>query len=163
MPETRRFALPLLAAGQAQKEVTHNEALLAIDRLLHPVVESRVLAMPPSAPAPGSAWLVAAGATGEWQGRDGRIAAHDGFGWTFFVPRTGTVAYVADEAAFVVLGVPAVASGWPVASLRIGAREVLGAPPETVAGPSGGALIDNECRSALNALLLALTRQGITL
>ena len=34
MPATPRLALPLIAAGQAQKDVTHNEAVLALDRLV---------------------------------------------------------------------------------------------------------------------------------
>ena len=41
MPElaSPRFDLPLLAVSQAQKEITHNEALILIDALLHPVAE----------------------------------------------------------------------------------------------------------------------------
>ena len=42
-----RFALPLLHAGQAQKEITHNEALQLIDMLLHPYAESASLTAPP--------------------------------------------------------------------------------------------------------------------
>ena len=33
--ETRRCGLPLLAVSQAEKEITHNEALVLIDALLH--------------------------------------------------------------------------------------------------------------------------------
>ena len=61
---TARFALPVLKAGQAQKEVTHNEALARVDALLHPVVESMALAVPPPAPEPGRGWLVAAAPSG---------------------------------------------------------------------------------------------------
>ena len=55
MSETIRHELPLLSFGQAQREVTHNEALLLVDRLLHLVALSRSLAIPPAAPAPGDA------------------------------------------------------------------------------------------------------------
>ena len=37
---TDRLLLPLLATAQAQKEVTHNEALTLVDLLLAPVVEA---------------------------------------------------------------------------------------------------------------------------
>ena len=39
MSTTVRFALPLIAPGQAQKEAYHNEALAAIDAALHACVE----------------------------------------------------------------------------------------------------------------------------
>ena len=35
---TPRWALPLLAAGQAEKELTHNEALLLLDMAVQPSV-----------------------------------------------------------------------------------------------------------------------------
>jgi hypothetical protein len=53
MSNTIRHSLPLLAAGQAQKEVTHNEALLAIDRQLQLSVVSRTRAQPPTVPVAG--------------------------------------------------------------------------------------------------------------
>ena len=37
-PITPRFGLPLLAPGQAAKELTHNEALSLLDLLVQPVV-----------------------------------------------------------------------------------------------------------------------------
>lgn len=37
MDDTPRWTLPLLAAGQAQKEMTHNEALSLLDLIVHPV------------------------------------------------------------------------------------------------------------------------------
>lgn len=36
---TSRWQLPLLAVGQTQKEVTHNEALARVDALLVPAAE----------------------------------------------------------------------------------------------------------------------------
>ncbi|HLZ79899.1 MAG TPA: hypothetical protein VKQ09_11235 [Sphingomonas sp.] len=38
---TTRFALPLIAPGQAQKELFHNEALARVDALLQPSVRHR--------------------------------------------------------------------------------------------------------------------------
>ena len=61
---TPNLALPFIAQGQAQKEVTHNEALLRLDALVQIAVRSRSLAAPPGSPADGERWSVAAGATG---------------------------------------------------------------------------------------------------
>lgn len=71
---TPRFALPLLAVAQAQKEAMHNEALTLIDALLHATVEDGPLAAPPGAPMEGQCWIVGAAPTGAWagQGRAGR-------------------------------------------------------------------------------------------
>ncbi|HJW41370.1 MAG TPA: DUF2793 domain-containing protein [Rhizomicrobium sp.] len=78
---TPRSALPLLAAAQAQKHVTHNEALLQLDALLFARFLDRDLTAPPSSPADGDTYLVHAGASGDWTGKDGEIAfASDGPG-----------------------------------------------------------------------------------
>ena len=50
MDITTRLKLPLLAAGQAQKEAWHNEALLLVDRLLAGVIEGAASATPPGSP-----------------------------------------------------------------------------------------------------------------
>ncbi|SON54893.1 hypothetical protein HDIA_1352 [Hartmannibacter diazotrophicus] len=97
MTGTARIGLPLLAAAQAQKHVTHNEALVLIDALMGLSLKDRDLASPPSSPDDGDCYLVAAAATGGWAGKDGMIAyAVDG-DWRFAEPATGQVAYVADE------------------------------------------------------------------
>ena len=40
MDGTPRWALPFLFAGQAQKEMFHNEALVRIDALVHGIAQS---------------------------------------------------------------------------------------------------------------------------
>src|SRR3546814_18076891 len=67
---TPRFSLPLLAVAQAQKEVTHNEALTLLDALVHAAIEAGPLATPPANPALGQCWLVDAAATGVWSGAE---------------------------------------------------------------------------------------------
>jgi len=52
----------------------HNEALAAIDAALHACVEGPPEADPPAAPAPGESWIVAAAATGAWEGRTDSLA-----------------------------------------------------------------------------------------
>lgn len=53
-----RLGLPLLQTGQAQKEMTHNEALTLLDFAVQPVVEAVGVDTPPAAPAPGACWVV---------------------------------------------------------------------------------------------------------
>lgn len=83
-----RFDLPLLYAGQAQKEAFVNEALSRCDMLLHGTVLGE-RTDPPENPASGETWLVAAGSTGIWAGRDGHLAGFQGGNWLFVAPREG--------------------------------------------------------------------------
>ncbi|ADZ71341.1 hypothetical protein SL003B_2918 [Polymorphum gilvum SL003B-26A1] len=93
--------LPLIAAAQAQKHVTHNEALARLDALAHLCFLDRDLAAPPPA-ADGDTYLVAAGATGDWSGRDGAIAHVRDGAWQFLEAVEGLTAHVVDEDVFVV-------------------------------------------------------------
>lgn len=94
---TPLLALPLLAAAQAQKHVTHNEALVLLDAATQLAVLDRSRAAPPPASMPGDRHLVGAGADGAWAGHDGEIALYDA-GWRFLAPRAGWRAYVVAEA-----------------------------------------------------------------
>ncbi|MTW18362.1 DUF2793 domain-containing protein [Rhodoplanes serenus] len=94
---TPNLALPFIAQGQAQKEVTHNEALVRLDAFVHGSAKSRTLATPPGSPADGERWIVPSGATGAWAGQAGRIAHWNVNGWAFYVPLTGWRWHVEDE------------------------------------------------------------------
>lgn len=100
MTSSPNLALPYLETGQAQKEVTHNEALNALDVLAQAAVVNSTTTAPPGSPTDGQAWLVAVGATGAWAGKAGQIAAWFS-GWRFFAPKEGWRVY--DAAADVVL------------------------------------------------------------
>ncbi len=99
MTDTVNLGLPYIEAAQAQKHVTHNEALRALDRLVHLAVLDRDLAAPPGAPSEGQRWIVAASPTGAWAGHATHVAAWQDGAWQFSVPRTGWLAYVMDEGA----------------------------------------------------------------
>jgi len=159
---SERFGLPLILPGQAQKEVFHNEALALIDAALHAAVEEAPLAVPPGAPAEGACWLVAAGATGAWAGRDGSLAAWTSGGWRFVAPQPGMCVW--DKAA----GFPRRWTGaaWTAgevaaASLVIGGEQVVGARQPGVPSPSGGTIIDAEARAAIDAITVALRSHGL--
>ena len=90
-------AAALLIAAQAQKHVTHNEAIRALDALVQLLVLDKDLASPPGSPADGNRYIVAASPTGAWSGQAGKIAAWQDGAWAFYTPREGWLAWVADE------------------------------------------------------------------
>jgi hypothetical protein len=91
---TPRLALPLIAAGQAQKHVTHNEALLDLDALIHLHVEAKGLTAPPPAPVEGARYLVGSSPSGVFTGQADRLAIFEEGGWRFLTPRRGWIASV---------------------------------------------------------------------
>lgn len=162
MNESSRWGLPLLAAGQAQKEITHNEAMLAVDRLLQLAVASRRAVEPPAESVPGDLHIVGFAAVGPWADHVGELAAFDGRGWTYTVPRPGCLAWVIDEQEFTVFAADGWSEGgWSASGFRIGGRSVLATAPIHVNAPLGGTTVDVECRSTLAALLGALRGQGV--
>lgn len=108
MPDSPNLGLPYVAAAQAQKHVTVNEALRRLDALVQIAVLDRDLAAPPAAPADGARYLVAASPTGAWAGKAGQVAAFQDGAWAFLVPKPGWLVFVADEAILLVRG----ASAW---------------------------------------------------
>ena len=97
MDSTPNLNLPYIAAAQAQKHVTHNEAIRALDAIVQLVVLDRDLAAPPASPIDGDRYIVAAIASGNWVGHAREIAAYQDGAWQFFAPRPGWIAWVADE------------------------------------------------------------------
>lgn len=112
---TDKLALPLIQSSQAQKHVTHNEALLLLDLLTQLRVIADDLSTPPADPQPGDSYVVAVGATGDWAGHGGKIARHDDTGWVFVVPQAGWIAYVTGDARLIVHD----GSGWATLTPRV--------------------------------------------
>ena len=96
MTETTNLSLPLLAASQAQKHVTVNEALQRLDGAVQLTLRSRSQTTPPGAVLEGECFGVPANAVNDWAGRDGEVAQFVNGGWVFFTPQAGWRAYVAD-------------------------------------------------------------------
>jgi hypothetical protein len=99
---TPRAGLPELAASQAQKHVTVNEALFQLDAFLCARLNDRDLNTPPGSPTDGDTYLIATGGTGAWTGQDGKLAYRADGAWRFYSPFGGLIAYVADEAKLIV-------------------------------------------------------------
>lgn len=100
MTDTPKLGLTYLAASQAQKHVTVNDALRQLDGLVQASAADKDLTAPPGSPSPGDAYIVAAGATGVWAGQDGKLAVYHDTAWYFYTPAAGWLVYVADEAKF---------------------------------------------------------------
>jgi hypothetical protein len=159
---TPRFDLPFILPGQAQKELFHNEALARIDLALHPAVEGPPASEPAPDPAPGMCWIVASAAGGDWSGQDDKLAMWTQNGWRFVAPPPGTSAW--NKAS----GLPLLWDGtqWRegdlvCAGLLVNGMRVVGPRQPGVASPSGGTIIDEEARAAINALTAALMSHGL--
>ncbi|MGH6771116.1 MAG: DUF2793 domain-containing protein [Xanthobacteraceae bacterium] len=96
---TPNLSLPYIDLNEAQREVTHNDAIRALDALVQLVVLDRDLAAPPGSPADGDRYIVAASPAGEWVGHVDAIAAWQDGAWRFYPPRLGWIVYAADEGA----------------------------------------------------------------
>ena len=109
--------------------------------MLHGAIEAEQVA-PPAAPTDGQTWLVGAGASGAWLGQAGKIAARQSGNWLFVSPRDGIKLLnraTGQEMRY--------SGGWKIAT-----RPAL---------PSGGSVVDVETRTAIAAILAALTTAGI--
>ena len=159
---TARLALPLLHAGQAQKEIDHNEALALIDIAVQAAVEGAERNDPPAAPEEGACWLVGASPVGEWAGRAGAIAGWTPGGWRFVAPRAGMAVWrTSDGLTMRHDGAEWTAGELHAAQILIGGERVLGPRAPAVAGPIGGASVDAEARVAIDAILAALRAHGL--
>jgi hypothetical protein len=94
---TPNLGLPYIMAAQSQKHVTHNEAIRALDAVVQLGVLDRNLGAPPSSPAEGARYIVAASPSGAWSGHAGKVAAYQDGAWMFYTPSEGWIAWVADE------------------------------------------------------------------
>ncbi|WP_442580026.1 DUF2793 domain-containing protein [Mesorhizobium sp. ASY16-5R] len=101
MDTSDNLDLPYIMPSQAQKHVTHNEAIGMLDALVQLGVADRDLAAPPGAPLNGDRYIVAAAATGDWSGQSGKIAHRLDGVWSFYAPKPGFLSHVEDEDIFV--------------------------------------------------------------
>lgn len=91
------LSLPYLQPAQAQKHVTHNEALQLLDVLVQMAVIARNLSIPPATAAEGDRYIVGPGAGGDWAGKAGEIACFQAGAWRFITPRPGWQTWVLSE------------------------------------------------------------------
>jgi len=148
-PNTMHLGLPFIEGSQAQKHVTHNEALRILDALVMLAVEDRDLSAPPPSPEEGARYIVKGAGSGAFADRDDQIASYIEGEWLFFLPRTGWTCYVQDEGMLL---------AWDGAAWRA-ALDVLGGVSElqnlTLLGLGVAADADNPFSATLNNALWA--------
>ncbi len=157
-----RLHLPLIAAGQAQKEASHNEALALADMLIQPVVIAVAPGTVPVAPVLGQCWIVGPGASGAWTGRDAALACWTSGGWRFADAFEGLTAWNLATSTLA----RRTATGWSVgvtnaSAYHIGGVQVLTTRQAAISAPSGGGTIDAEARLAVAAILATLRTHGM--
>lgn len=138
---TPALGLPLLIAGQAQKEFFVNEAFSMLDAL-HARSVTASQPAPPAAAAEGACYRVTAPASGAWSGREDALAMMIAGAWRFVTPSEGLLVF--DRAAD---------------RMVIYRSQWLPAAP--VALPAGGTVVDAEARAAVTALINALQTLGV--
>lgn len=149
--QSPKLQLPFLIAAQAQKEITHNEALIALDAWVHLTIEDRDLGAPPAAPSPGQVWLVASPSSGDWAGQDGMLAQFVDGGWRFYAPFAGLSAWLRD--ASILLRYDELAWLIGIAAITPATAPVM--------DPIGGTTVDQEARDGLTAVLQVLRDHGL--
>jgi hypothetical protein len=97
MTQSPNLKLPYIAPAQAQKHVTHNEALRILDSLVQLAVQERDRATPSPDPAEGERYIVAEEPIGAWSGHADEIATWQDGAWSFSAPGIGWIAYVIEE------------------------------------------------------------------
>ncbi len=163
MDTTARFDLPLLTAGQVEKELYHNEALALIDLLLGGLIEAGPIAAPPANPVSGGLYLVAdSGASGQFAGMDGRLAGWTDGGWRFVAPVEGLRLTVRSSG----VDLNYWNGQWYSGSVRaeelvIGGARVVGSAAAAIPGPAGGSTVDAEARASVVQILAALRGHGL--
>ena len=98
MPLSSRLELPYLEPAQAQKHVTHNEALRKLDMLVQLSVQGFNENTPPALPVTGQVFALGAAPTGDWAGQADMLALREDTGWIFAAPQPGWSATLAGSA-----------------------------------------------------------------
>lgn len=92
-----KLDLPYIQPAQAQKHVTHNEAIEKLDALTQLVVAGFDTNDPPALPVDGETYALGATPTGVWASNPNDIAFFTGSGWLFISPQIGWRAWGNDE------------------------------------------------------------------
>ena len=87
--QTTFLALPYILLSQAQKHVTHNEALRMLDALIQLRLAALDCDTPPGSPSEGARYGIRAAPKGAFFGHSGQVAAFQDGTWAFFALAEG--------------------------------------------------------------------------
>ncbi|MEM9501975.1 MAG: DUF2793 domain-containing protein [Pseudomonadota bacterium] len=138
---TPNFSLPLLFAGQAQKEFFVNQSFALIDAMLRQGIAASMSA-PPTSPNDGEAYRITTPAEGEWTGHEDEIAIRIAGAWSFIPAADGMLLFDRAAGQFILFR-----SGWRSAF--------------NPGNLQGGDVVDLEARTAILELIEALRTIGI--
>lgn len=149
-------------AGQAQKELFHNEALQILDCVAAASVEEDPRNDPPASAAEGATYIVGPVPTGAWTGKAGQLANMSAGGWRFVIPTDGVSAVVKPSG----LRAEFRAGAWNIGTVladrvEVGGLQVLSTQVAAIASAAGGSTIDAEARSTIDQVLAALRHHGL--
>jgi len=162
-PSSARHHLPFLSVGQAQTELTHNEALALVDAGMQASAVSMGLNTAPADPQPGACWIVGPAPTGVWAEQASALACWTLSGWRFLAPPTGMRVWLEDQQLWAERrGVAWVVGEVTATMLAVGGQQVVGPRGAGVPAPSGGVTVDAEARAAIEAVLARLVAHGLT-
>ncbi len=140
------LSLPYLQPSQAQKHVTHNEALTQLDVLVQLVVESVDALVPPAVPVEGETHALGFGASGAWAGHDEEIASFADGAWHFVALKEGWRAWAKDRQE--------------VLSWSAGAWVQTGGQPQNLDGVGIKTTSDSTNRLAIQSPATLLSHEG---
>ncbi|MEY8882337.1 DUF2793 domain-containing protein [Donghicola sp. XS_ASV15] len=92
-----RLDLPMIQPSQAQKHVTHNEAILRLDGAIQLVLQGLSVVEPPESPIVGHAYFTSDASTGAWSEYPRMVATWTESGWIYLQPFAGWMAWDAVE------------------------------------------------------------------
>ena len=139
-----------LGSGEAVPLLWQHKAGAVIGRIEH-LSEAR-----------GACYVVASGATGAWAGKDDMLAGYADGGWRFVAPVEGLRPLDRGSGQILLRRDGAWESGIVRAEeVQIGGLTVVRQRQPAIANPTGGTVIDAECRTAIGSILTMLRTHGL--